>query len=202
MNAQLYICLSKLQKFSAVNCHRSRSTLYLNTLTRQLIKRLTLVLEGRIHRRNLLNFANKCLECIRHLRLSNRGGIYLRDNLTIRVSCLRRNTKPDTRPIGFVSIQQVLRKFGGFTKTQGQNTCCQRIQTARVSYLLRAKQALRLLHNIIGRDACGFIHDQYSINRSSLAPPSQGLRVAVLPRRRFVNSHLRALLILRHSLSD
>ena len=107
------------------------------------------------------------------------GPLALRPGLTllvtvsfaVSITAVRRHPKFNPGTVLFIRIQQKLREFCCFTKTQRQKACRQWIKTAGMPRLVRIKQSLRHLQGAVGGNAGGFIENKDAIDLTTTRSP-------------------------------
>ncbi len=137
------------QQFQARNSNRTRFALHYFASTRQLVQRLAITLEGRVHRRYLTDLPTKIRQDSFDIGATNGHRAFLQ-NLTFGVRRGGGFAQLRQRLVTLVRIEQVLRELGGFTEAQRQNAGGQRIETAGVTGLLGVQQPADLLQSRVG----------------------------------------------------
>ncbi|MNV43027.1 hypothetical protein D3C71_1347300 [compost metagenome] len=139
------------QQFQARNSNRTRFTLHYFASTGQLVQRLPITLECRVHRRYLTDLTAKTRQSSFDIGATN-GHRALLQNLTLGI---RRGGGFAQLRQGFVTlvgIKQVLRELGGLAEAQRQHTGGQGIETAGMSGLLGVEQPANLLQGRVGSE--------------------------------------------------
>ncbi|MNF75764.1 hypothetical protein D3C84_578450 [compost metagenome] len=137
------------QQFQARNSNRTRFALHYFACTSQLVQRLAITLERRVHRRYLTDLPTKFGQYSLDIGATN-GHRALLQNFTFGI---RRGGGLAQLRQGFVTlvgIEQVLRELGGLTEAQRQDAGRQWIEAAGVTGLFGIEQPAYLLQGGIG----------------------------------------------------
>ena len=112
------------------------------TLARQLIKPLAVFLERGVHRRHLLDVADKTRKQIFPLRARQLGDRCCGRDAAFPISRIRRLTKPGSNPICLIRIEQKPTNLGRLAEANRQHAGSGRVQAARMPGFFRLQQAL------------------------------------------------------------
>ncbi|MNQ86519.1 hypothetical protein D3C85_1017160 [compost metagenome] len=138
-----------VKQLQPVNSNRTRFALHYFTCTGQLVKRLPVPLEGRVHRRYLTDFPTKTWQDGFNVSATN-GHFALEQNLTFGIGRSCGHTQLHDGFVALVGIEQVLRELGGLTEAQRQDAGRQWIEAAGVTGLFGIEQPAYLLQGGIG----------------------------------------------------
>jgi hypothetical protein len=128
----------RFQQIDRIDSDRPRWTVNRFTLTSQGIESLTILLQGRVHRRNLHGLTFESLQNFIPFIERQLGYLGAGDDLTaIRVARGRRCSQSCCDPVRLVCIQQKRANLGRFAEAKRQHSRRRRIQTARMPGFLR-----------------------------------------------------------------
>ena len=160
----------------AVLEHRHRTSLafHLDALSRQLVQRLPLVLDGRVHGWNLLELAAKRLERRIHAGAVDAFDACRGDHFAIGIAAVGGDAKAHAGEVSLVGIEQELREPGGSAEAQRQDARGERVKAAGVAHLAGAKQPLHPLHRLVRGDARGLVERQHAMHVAAARAPTHG----------------------------
>ena len=152
-----------------VNRHLARRAFDFNPLARQLVQRLAIALDRRVHRRRLLDHTGEAPQRGLHLFLVQQPDRAGGENLALGVTGRSGYAQPAGKAVCLVGIQQQPRQLGSFAQTDGQQTAGQRIKAAGMASLLRLIQALDRLQRRVGGPADRLVQQQHAADRATVA---------------------------------
>ena len=142
---------------------RARRARDFDALPRVFVVIAAAVLQRRVHGRQLIDATNKAPQRAKELAFGNVDTMPLDDfPFGITRRCGRAQTK--RRDIRLVGIEQSVREFGGFAKTQRKQPACERIERARVSRLFRAIHPFDQLQRGVGRQSYRLVEQQHAVD--------------------------------------
>jgi hypothetical protein len=115
--------------------HRAGFTLNFDALTGQLVQRLSVALQRRIHGWNLGNRPEKSRQCGSDRSCQIRRHRALLHHLAFQVTGRAACAESRGEFVFLVAFEQVARNLGGFAEANGQHAGGQRIETAGVTGL-------------------------------------------------------------------
>ena len=132
---------------------------------RQLVQPLAFELQGRVHRRHLLLFAQE-----RRQRRVDRTIVQRRyggalDDFGLAVARLGARAELDEHAIGLAGVQQPAADLGRLPEADRQQPGRKRIEAARVTGLGGAEQRANLLESCVGGNAERFVEQQNAVRR-------------------------------------
>src|SRR5690606_17672821 len=148
--------------------NRSRLALHCFPCPGQLVQRLAVMLERRVHRRHLLDITGKARQYRLDLSQGDLAGTHLQ-HLALGVTGSGGHAQTRLGNIGLVRIQQILGELGGLPKTQRQDTTGQRVETAGMSALAGIEQPAHLLQGSIGAHAQRLVENQDAVDITAFA---------------------------------
>ncbi|MNM98422.1 hypothetical protein D3C81_1109530 [compost metagenome] len=148
------------------NSNRTRLALHYLAGTRQLVQRLAIALERRVHRRYLLDWPPKARQQRLQLFPTN-GHFTLLEHLTLGIAGGGGDAQVHDRGIAFLGIQQVLGELGRLAEAQRQHAGRQRIEAAGMPGLLGIEQPAHLLQRGVGTEAVRLVEDQDAADRAA-----------------------------------
>ena len=137
------------------------------TLARQLVESFALVLERRVHRRNLLNLAPKTLQRpfdIGSGDIRDRASL---DDLALGIAGGGGFAQLDAHPVTLVRVEQKGGDLGGRTEADRQQTAGQRIEAAGVACLPGEEDPLDPLQRGVRGLSHGFVEQQDTLHIAS-----------------------------------
>src|SRR5690606_7157534 len=154
-------CLLALkgQQFQARNSNRTRLALHYLACTGQLVQRLTILLQSRVHRRYLFDFSTKTRQQGLDFSATN-GHRAAFEHLTFGVAGGGGDAQLGHGFVTLVGIEQILGELGRLAEAQRQHTGRQRIETAGMSGLLGVEQPADLLQGRVGGEATRLVEQQ------------------------------------------
>ena len=137
MHPEGHLRQAEIEQLHLENRHRAGFTLHFNTLACQLVEALTLVFQGRVHRRDLLDITDKPFHRLAHIFFCDARYRSLFKQFAFGIA--RGGSLPQLAgdPVVLVGIQQETRYLGCLAKTDRQQSGGQRIKTARMACLAR-----------------------------------------------------------------
>jgi hypothetical protein len=116
-----------------------------------------------MHGWNLIYTSNKLTEYRGYIFDTN---LYcrIRGNLTLSIGRGRGSSELTDSPIGLACFDKVSRKFGRFTKTDGQHAGGQWIEAAGMTSLIGLEQKTGSLQGFIGADSTGLIEQHNTVD--------------------------------------
>ena len=152
----------EVQQPDRVQGHPARLALDLDAGAGKLVERLALVLEGRIHRRHLLDLALETAQRLLDLAPADGHGTMLR---RLALAVIRRRALPETkhRPVALVGVEQELRELGGLAEGERQQAGGDGIEAAGMAGLAGIQQALGNLQRRVRGHASRLVEQQHAI---------------------------------------
>ena len=156
-----------MQHVEAVNRDLPRLSLDHDAFMRKLIEPLALVLERRVHGRNLLDPAPKRRGgALDHRRGEGRHRA-LRHDLALRVTRRCRHSEQERRDIVLVGVQQIAGQLGRIAEADGQQPAREPIETSGMAGLARPVEALDPLECLVRAQPDRLVQYQNSVDRPS-----------------------------------
>ena len=109
VNIELHLIASVRQQIVAIDVNVARSALHFNALSREFVKRLATMFDGRIHGRNLVELAGELKQSLAHLRFRDAHRRALGNDLAFSVAGLGAYTQLHGGEIALVCVEQILR---------------------------------------------------------------------------------------------
>ena len=140
------------------------------SLAGQFIQAYSVLLQRRIHRRHLLDFAAEPCQDFFPAVVIQRRDFGCRRFLAVGIAGIGGDAETCRDPVDLVRVEEVGAYLGCLTETQRQHAGCRRVQTPRVAGLFCLKQLLDLLQRLVRRDACRLVQEQQAVDRCSPRP--------------------------------
>ena len=173
MYFQLHFVIVEANKKQLIDVDGPGFPRYFDAFTGILIQGFALILERRVHGRNLLALATKAiqrLDQITHGHIDRTGF----DHFTVCIAGVGALAQLGDHPVALVGLQQKLGKLGGFAQANRQHAGGQRVKGTGVPRLGGGINALDLLQGIVGGNAGRLVQQQNAVyltaTKSTLTP--------------------------------